>query len=145
MFDGSLPEVGDLAALDDAALVDAAGGWARTENAACARKLAVMAELFARRTGLAAGERELWWVDPEAAVGAELGATQNVSAWMALAQAHRGVVLGDRLPKIAALFEAGLISEMLVRAIEYRTALVTDPEAIARVDALLAEQVSAWG
>ena len=46
MFDGSLPEVGDLAAL-----VDAAAGWARTENAACARKTAVMAELFARRTG----------------------------------------------------------------------------------------------
>jgi len=69
MFDGSLPEIGDLAALDDAALVDAAGGWARTENAACARKLALMAELFTRRTGLAAGEREDWWVDPEAAVG----------------------------------------------------------------------------
>jgi hypothetical protein len=145
MFDGSLPEVGDLAALDDAALVDAAGGWARTENAACARKLAVMAELFARRTGLAAGEREDWWVDPEAAVGAELGAAQNISAWMALAQAHRGVVLGDRLPKIAALFEGGLISEMLVRAIEYRTALVTDEAAIARLDELLAEQVTAWG
>jgi hypothetical protein len=32
-----------------------------------------MAELFARRTGLPAGEREDWWVDPEAAVGAELG------------------------------------------------------------------------
>jgi hypothetical protein len=58
MFDGSLPEVADLAALDDAALVDAAAGWARTENAACARKTAVMAELFARRTGLPAGERE---------------------------------------------------------------------------------------
>jgi hypothetical protein len=145
MFDRSLPEIGDLTAVDDAALVDAAGGWSRTENAACARKLAVMAELFARRTGLPAGEREDWWVDPEAAVGAELGATQNISAWMALAQTHRGVVLADRLPKIAALFEAGLISEVLVRAIKYRTALVTDAEAIARVDALLAEQVKAWG
>ena len=72
------------------------------------------------------------------------GAAQNISAWMALAQAHRGVVLADRLPKIGALFEAGLISEMLVRAIEYRTALVTDEAAIARVDALLAEQVMAW-
>src|SRR5258708_33291667 len=101
-----------------------------------------MAELFTRRTGLPAGERELWWVDPEAAVGAELGAAQNISAWMALAQAHRGVVLADRLPTIGALFGAGLISEMLVRAIEYRTALVTDGEAIARVDALLAEQVT---
>jgi len=145
MFDGSLPEIGELAALDDAALVDAAGGWSRTENAACARKTAVMAELFARRTGLPAGEHELWWVDPEAAVGAELGATQNISAWMALAQAHRGVVLADRLPKVAALFAAGLISEVLVRAIEYRTALVTDEEAITRLDELLAEHVTTWG
>jgi hypothetical protein len=145
MFDGSLPETGDLAALDDAALVDAAAGWSRTENAACARKVAVMAELFARRTGLPAGEREDWWVDPEAAVGAELGATQNISTWMALAQAHRGIVLADRLPKVAALFEAGLISELLVRAIEYRTALITDPDAIARVDELLADHVTSWG
>jgi hypothetical protein len=104
-----------------------------------------MAELFARRTGLAAGEREDWWVDPEAAVGAELGASQNISTWMALAQAHRGVVLADRLPTIGALFEAGLISEMLVRAIEYRTALVTDEAAIARLDELLAAHVTAWG
>src|SRR6201999_1088866 len=128
MFDGLLPEVGDLAALDDAALVDAAAGWSRTESAACARKTAVMAELFTRRTGLPAGERELWWVDPQAAVGAEVGAAQNISARMALAQAHRGVVLADRLPNVAALFEAGLISEVLVRAIEHRTALVTDEE-----------------
>ena len=145
MFDGSLPEIGDLAALDDAALVDAAAGWSRTENAACARKVAVMAELFARRTGLPAGEREDWWVDPEAAVGAELGAAQNISTWMALAQAHRGIVLADRLPKVAALFAAGLISELLVRAIEHRTALITDPDAIARVDELLADYVTRWG
>ncbi len=64
---------------------------------------------------------------------------------VALAQAHRGVVLMDRLPRIASLFEAGVISEMLVRAIEYRTALVTDEQAIARVDGLLAEHVTAWG
>ena len=68
MFDGVLPAVADLAGLSDAEVVDGAGGWARTENAACARKLAFMAELFARRTGLHAGERELWWVDPQAAV-----------------------------------------------------------------------------
>ena len=67
MFDGSLPEIGELAALADAAVVDAAGGWARVEAAACARKQAAMAETFSRRTGLGAEERELWWVDPEAA------------------------------------------------------------------------------
>ena len=55
MFDGSLPEVADLANLDAAGLVDAAGGWARAENAACARKQAVMAEIFTRRTGCRRG------------------------------------------------------------------------------------------
>ena len=34
MFDSSLPEIADLAALSDAELVDAAGGWVRVENAA---------------------------------------------------------------------------------------------------------------
>ena len=96
---------GDLAGLDDAALVDAAGGWARVENAACARKLAVMAEIFARRTGLAADERELWWIDPQAAVAAEMAAAVNVSQGMALHQTHRGVALRDRLPQVARLFE----------------------------------------
>jgi hypothetical protein len=55
------------------------------------------------------------------------------------------VVLADRLPKLAALFEAGLINEAVVRAIEYRTAMVTDDQAISRVDALVAEQVKVWG
>ena len=73
MFDGSLPEIGDVAAAEDDAVVDAAAGWARVEAAACARKLAAMAELFCRRTGLdSAEERECWWVDPCAAVAAEL-------------------------------------------------------------------------
>jgi hypothetical protein len=145
MFDGVLPEVGDLAGLDARGLVDAAGGWARVENAACARKLAAMAEIFVRRTGLAAGERELWWVDPEAAVSAELAAAQNISRSMALHQTHRGVALRDRLPKVAALFEAGLISDVLVRAIVWRTYLITRDEAMADVDADLAGQVTRWG
>ena len=104
-------------------LIDAVRGWARAENAACARKQAVMAELFARRTGLDADERELWWVDPEAAVTAELAAAQHISRGLALHQTHRGVALRDRLPKVAALFEARLI---------------TDPVAMAAVDAELA-------
>lgn len=145
MFDGSLPEIGEVAALSDAALVDAAGGWGRAEAAACARKQAVMAEIFVRRTGLDAGERELWWVDPEAAVAAELAAALNVSTGMALHLTHRGVALRDRLPKVAALFHSGLISDLLVRAIVWRTYLIEDPDAMANVDAALAEQVVTWG
>ncbi|HEX3545201.1 MAG TPA: DUF222 domain-containing protein, partial [Mycobacterium sp.] len=145
MFDGVLPGVAELAGLDAAGLVEAAGGWARAENAACARKLAVMAEIFTRRTGLRPDERELWWIDPEAAVSAELAAAQNISRGMALAQTHRGVAVRDRLPKVAALFAAGLISDMLVRAIVWRTELIIDEAAMAAVDGELAEQVTRWG
>jgi hypothetical protein len=38
---------------------------ARAENAAGARKLAVMAEIFVRRTACKAAERKLWWLDPD--------------------------------------------------------------------------------
>ncbi|OBK79043.1 HNH endonuclease signature motif containing protein [Mycobacterium sp. 1274761.0] len=145
MFDGSLPEIARLASLSDAEVVDGAAEWARAENAACARKLAFMAELFARRTGLPAGERELWWIDPQAAVTAEIGAAVNVSPAMALHQTHRGVALRDRLPRVAALFTAGLISEVLVRAIVTRTYLIIDPDVMAAVDAALAERVTRWG
>jgi Domain of unknown function (DUF222) len=145
MFDGLLPEIADLAALDDAALVDAARGWAQAENAACARKLAVMAEIFARRTGLPAGERELWWVDPEAAVAVEMAAAVNVSQGMALHQTHRGVALRDRLPHVARLFEKGLISDWLVRAIVWRTYLIADEAAMAAVDCALSDRITGWG
>ena len=145
MFDGSLPEIGELAGVADAALVDAARGWAQAENAACARKQAVMAELFVRRTALPADERELWWIDPEAAVVAELAAAQHIGRGLAVHQTHRGVALRDRLPRVAELFAAGLISDLLVRAIVWRTYLITDPDAMAAVDAELAEQVTAWG
>ena len=145
MFDFKLPEDAELGALSAAELIDAAAGWARAENASCARKLAVMAEIFTRRTGLPAGERESWWLDPVAAVAAELAAAQNVTRALALHQTHRGVVLRDRLPRVAALFAAGFISEMLVRAIVCRTDLICEEAAMSAVDAELAEQITSWG
>ena len=145
MFDGSLPEIAEAARLADPAVVDAVRGWKQTEAAASARKLAMMAELFVRRTGLPAGEREQWWVDPEASVGAELAAAAGTTQSMALHQTHRGVALRDRLPAVAALFEAGLITDLLVRAIVWRTDLIIDEAAIAAVDAALAQRVTRWG
>src|SRR5690349_18357849 len=131
MFDGSLPEISELASLTDAELVDAAGGLSRAENAAAARKLAVMAEIFTRRTELAtAAEREDWWVDPDAAVAAELSAALTVSTGMALHQTNRGVALRDRLPAVAAVFEQGLVSDLLVRTIVSRTYLIEDEQAL---------------
>ena len=53
---------------------------------------------------------------------------------MALHQTHRGVALRDRLPEVAALFAQGLVSDLLVRAIVWRTYLITDDIAMAAVD-----------
>ncbi|PEG44360.1 hypothetical protein CRI77_00390 [Mycolicibacterium duvalii] len=144
MFD--MPGVDVVGSLDAAGLIDAAGDFARAENMAAARKLAVLAELFDRRTGLAsAAERSSWWLDPDAAVAAELAAAMGVSQSLALVQTHRAVALRDRLPKVAALFAQGLISDLLVRTIVYRTELITDPSAMAAVDEAVARQVGFWG
>jgi hypothetical protein len=146
MFDGAVPGVADLAGLDDAGLVDAIGAVTRAENAVCAVKVAAMAELFCRRTGLAdAVERDHWWVDPQAAVTAEIGAAGGITQGLALSQTHRGVALRDRLPAVARLFQRGLVSDLVVRTIVWRTALVESPAAMARLDCELADRVTRWG
>ncbi|MDG4664061.1 HNH endonuclease signature motif containing protein [Mycobacterium sp. 236(2023)] len=145
MFDKSVPEPSRLAELTAAELIDAAGVTGRAENAACARKLAVMAELFARRTGLAPEDRLDWWVDPDAAVAAEIAAAFGITQGLALHQTYRGVVLRVRLPKIGALFLDGLISDLLVRAIITRTDWIIDNTLIAAVDTDLAAEILGWG
>ncbi|SRX80315.1 DUF222 domain-containing protein [Mycolicibacterium parafortuitum] len=145
MFEVSVADPGALGGLSDADLIDAARAASRAENAVCARKLAVMAELFTRRVDLAPAERLHWWVDPQAAVTAEIAAAYRITQGLALHQTYRAVVLRDRLPRVGALFLAGAISELLVRAIITRTDLITDPALIAAVDAELAATVAGWG
>ncbi|MCV7070099.1 DUF222 domain-containing protein, partial [Mycobacterium rufum] len=135
----------DLGELNAPELIDAAREWSRVENAAAAAKLAVMAEIFTRRTGGDATDREDWWVDPDAAVAAELAAALGVTRGLALAQTHRGVVLRDRLPAVAALFAAGELSDLTVRKIIHRTGLVTDPAVMAAVDTAIAAAATRWG
>lgn len=145
MFDASVPEFSQLAGLTAAELIDAATATARAENAACARKLATMAEMFIRRTGLAPEERLDWWADPDSAVTAELAAAHHITQGLALHQTYRGVVLRDRLPKIGALFLAGSISDLQVRAIINRTDWIVDDDLVAAVDADLADEILGWG
>ena len=105
-----------------------------------------MAELFGRRTGCAdAADRDSWWLDPDAAVAAEIGAATGISQGLAMSQTHRGVALRDRLPAVATLFAAGAISDLLVRTIVWRTALVESPAAMAALDRRLAQRVARWG
>ena len=55
------------------------------------------------------------------------------------------VALRDRLPRVAALFWAGSLSARVVGVITWRTHLVEDPEALALIDAAVAERATNWG
>ena len=52
--------------------------------------------------------------------------------------------LSQQLPRIAELFLAGGVSARVVTAIAWRTHLVTDTDAMALIDAALAERAAGW-
>ena len=136
-------------------LIDAAAGtsgaaatlaWARVENAACARRLAGMvAMLDALYAADGSVNRDQWCLDNWGAVCAEIGAAQQLTSGAASHLLLVGTALRDRLPKIAALFNDGLIGYRLASTIAHRTGLIKDPDALRAVDAELAAMVQEWG
>jgi len=135
-----------VTATDGTCGAGAAGAWARVENAACARRLAASADMLeARCSADGSGEREQWCLDNWDAVAAEVAAAQNVSLGVASHQLMIAKALRERLPRVAEVFAAGQISYRLVNAIVYRTALIGDPEARAKVDTELAAAALGWG
>jgi hypothetical protein len=134
--------VAETTATRGAAAVDA---WTRVESAACARRLAAMVTML--DTAYAAdgsADREQWCIDNWAAVCAHIGAAQRLTSGTAAGLLMVGTVLRDRLPKVQAVFAAGLIGYPLVRTIVYRSMLVTDPGAQRALDTALAEALQTW-
>jgi hypothetical protein len=64
---------------------------------------------------------------------------------LASAQMHIAVALRDRLPRVAALYLQGALSSRVVSTITWRTQLVEDADALALIDAALAEGANKWG
>ena len=119
--------------------------WARVENAACARRLSAMADMLDKRIAAdGADDRDQWCIDNWDAVSAEIAAAQNVSKGVASHQLSVANALRDRLPRVDELFAAGLISYRMVETVESRTRLVGNRDVIARVDAEIAAEISAW-
>jgi hypothetical protein len=139
-----LPEPATLHSVDDAALVAAIEGWARTSAAADARRLAAIAELSARRCEDPEDERVWWACDPTDSAAAEVAAALNVGRGRAIGQLNLSVLLRDRLPQINALFVAGSITGKMVSTLMWRTMLVDD-DVLDQVDAALTKDVIGWG
>jgi Domain of unknown function (DUF222) len=122
------------------------GSWARVENAACARRLAAMADMLdAAFAADGSAEREQWCLDNWDAVAAQIGAAQNVSAGVASHELLVAQALRQRLPRVAEVFATGAITYRMVCAMVARTALIQDPGALTKVDAELAAHVRGWG
>jgi hypothetical protein len=124
----------------------AVGAWARVENAACARRLSAIADLLeARLAEDGSADRDQWCVDNWDAVAAEVAADHGVSLGVASHQLMLAKALRERLPRVAEVFDAGRIALRLVNLIVYRTSLIADPHARAKVDVDLAAAVTGWG
>jgi hypothetical protein len=124
----------------------AIGAWARVENAACAQRLFAIADVLqARMSADDSADREQWCIDNWDAVAAEVAAAHNVSLGVASHQLMVAMALRERLPRVGEVFAAGEISYRLVNAIVYRTALICDLDARAKVDAELAAAAVEWG
>ncbi len=142
MFEDLPVDVDGLRGADDAALIDAVTGWARWGAAADARKYAAIAELERRRN---TGQHARWACDDEAAAAAEIAAALNIGHGRACGEMDLAVVLRDRFPKVAAAFLAGELNARRVWLIANRTYLVTTPAAVAALDQVIAERITAWG
>jgi hypothetical protein len=119
---------------------------ARLENAACAARLAGMADMLAAAHAAdGSADREQWRLDNWAAVCAHIGAAHDVTSGVASGLLLDAVTLRERLPRVATVYADGRIAYRLVHAICARTMLVQDEAALRTIDAKLSALIQTWG
>jgi hypothetical protein len=139
MFDyGDLPATGE-----SAALLEQAYAAARAEARATARRLNVVADLM-RLRHRECGARADWVADPWDAISAELAAALRISRALASRYMSDAEVLRERLPKVGDCLATGDINYSMFDVIAQRTALITDEQALAAVDAQVALRAPRW-
>jgi hypothetical protein len=144
MFDTRLHEYWEPSRTDRSrALMERMCAARRVEAAAAADRLDAIGELFELRRA-ERGEQQDWAVDTWAAVGAEVAAALRISLAMAGSHMRYALAMRERLPRVAAVFRAGEIDYDLFATMVYRTDLITDSAALARLDAELALLVPRW-
>ncbi|OBA81172.1 hypothetical protein A9W99_15080, partial [Mycobacterium sp. 1164966.3] len=128
---------------ESAAWVQRASAAVRAENRAAAAQLVAIGELFAYRLGRCS-ETEEWAVDTMEAVAAEVAAGLRISQGLAASRLRYARAMREQLPATAAVFINGDIDYRAFQTIVFRTDLITDPQILARVDAVVAANVTRW-
>jgi hypothetical protein len=130
--------------VDDAGVVAGIGVAAVEENAAGARRLAAIGELYARRAPADDTERTCWAIDGHENVVAEISAELHISPGRARGQLRYAIHLREKLPQVMGVFLRGAIDMRMVTTIVNRVALITDAELMVRLDAVLARWAPRW-
>jgi hypothetical protein len=128
-----------------AAAVEAIGLAARAENAAGARRLAAIGQLYAVRAPDDDIDRLNWVIDGFSGLVTEIAVALGVSSKRARAQLNRAISLRERLPKVAEIYARGLIDAVMIAAIVSRMDLIIDDAVARQVDTRLAAKVIGWG
>ena len=130
---------------DDASTADLLtlmGEEAREESAAMGRRLALVAELYARRAR-EYEEAKFFFTDVPVAVAAEISPVQNISHARALGQVRVAKALRERLPRVAEVFRRGWIDYRVVATIMSRTQNV-EADIMVGLDEALAAKAEKW-
>ena len=117
---------------------------AREENAAGARRLEAIADLYEIRAPGDDTERLNWVIDGYAGLGAEVAVGLGVSRSRADAQLRVAIALRDRLPAVATVYLSGEVDYRLITAVINRTDLVDDPARLTEVDREIAARILGW-
>jgi hypothetical protein len=126
---------------DSAALLDRIREAGRSEAQAAAGRLVAVGELFVLRCR-ESGECADCAMDTWEAVAAQVAAALQCSIAMGSSHLRYAMALRDRLPEVGKAFQAGDIDYRSFQTVVFRTDLITDADALARVDALLAVRLS---
>jgi hypothetical protein len=119
------------------------GTAVRIENRAVAAQLVAIGQLFGHRLAQCS-ETEDWAIDTMDAVAAEVAAGLRISHGLATDRLRYARAMRERLSKVAEVFVAGDIDYHAFTTIVSRTDLITDPDILAKVDALVAVNVVRW-
>ena len=128
----------------DGELLDVMRDAQRDERIAVARKV-VAAGRFTLQRLAASGQDFLdWCVDYWDVVAAELAAHLGISRGRASSWMNHGQTLIERLPKLGEVFAAGAVDFRVIRIVVFRTALITDEQALAAIDEMVAYKAPGW-
>jgi len=126
---------------ESTALLDRVREEHRAEARAAAGRLVAVGELFVVRLR-DSGEHEEWAIDTRQAVAAQVAAALNCSVAMGSSYLGYAIAMRGRLPQVGKVFAAGDIDYRSFQTIVFRTDLITDDAALAKVDAAVAVLLS---